>query len=161
MNQVTEYKTIDKTAWPRGEWDNEIDKRQWTDAETGLPCLIVRGPSGALCGYVGVSPGHPLHGKDYDNVDVRVHGGLTYAAGCQHGADVSTSICHIPAKGEDDNTWWFGFDCAHSGDVMPFFDSLTKINFPGSYTPHYRNVSYVTRECTDLALSLCELGAKG
>ena len=35
-----------------------------------------------MCGYVGVGPGHPSHGVHYDNVDVSVHGGLTFADGC-------------------------------------------------------------------------------
>ena len=31
-----------------------------------------------LCGYLGVPKDHPWYGKDYDEVDVEVHGGLTY-----------------------------------------------------------------------------------
>jgi hypothetical protein len=60
--ETKEYRTIDKTLWPRGEWDDEPDKMQWQDEATGLPCLIVRGPVGALCGYVGVPEGHPCFG---------------------------------------------------------------------------------------------------
>jgi len=37
-------------------------------------------------------PGHPLHGKDYGEVEAEVHGG-----------------------------WWLGFDCAHYGDLSPGF----------------------------------------
>jgi hypothetical protein len=78
-----EYRNvIDKTDWLRGPWDNEPDKIQWQDEETGLPCLVVRGPSGSLCGYVGVAPGHTWHGAAYDGCDVDVHGGLTFAHGC-------------------------------------------------------------------------------
>lgn len=82
MERVEYRNVIDKTEWARGAWDNEPDKIQWQDEATGLPCLIVRGPSGALCGYVGVAPGHPWHGKDYDSCDVDVHWGLTFAHGC-------------------------------------------------------------------------------
>src|SRR4051812_13771303 len=60
-----EYRTIDKTGWGDGPWQSEPDKRQWHDEATGLACLIVRGPMGALCGYVGLPPGHPWHGKEY------------------------------------------------------------------------------------------------
>lgn len=63
--KTIEYRTIDKSAWPRGEWDAEPDKVQWQDEATGLPCLIVRNSGGALCGYVGLSEGHPLYGKSY------------------------------------------------------------------------------------------------
>lgn len=88
MNRI-EYKSrVDKSAWPRrGPWDREPDKIQWKDEVTSLPCLIVRNSSGALCGYVGVPNTHPLHGKDFDDVqDLKVHGGLTFSRGC---ADMS------------------------------------------------------------------------
>jgi hypothetical protein len=59
------YRTIDKSSWPRGAWDDEPDKKQWQDTATGLPCLIVRNGVGALCGYVGVPRWHPWHGRQY------------------------------------------------------------------------------------------------
>lgn len=62
--ETSEYK-IDRTGWMPGPWDDEPDKLQWTDTVTGLPCLIVRNQAGALCGYVGVPTGHPLHGLHY------------------------------------------------------------------------------------------------
>jgi len=82
MQRIEYRDVIDKSDWSRGPWDSEPDKIQWQDEATGLPCLIVRGPVGALCGYVGVSPDHPLHGKEYDAADMEVHGGLTFADGC-------------------------------------------------------------------------------
>ena len=83
MERIEYRGVIDKTDWLRGPWDSEPDKIQWRDEATGLPCLIVRGPAGSLCGYVGVAPGHPWHGKHYDDgCDVDVHGGLTFAHGC-------------------------------------------------------------------------------
>ena len=66
MNEL-EYRTADKSQWFRGEWDNEPDKMQFTDEETSLPCLIVRNDGGALCGYVGVSDGHPFFAKHYND----------------------------------------------------------------------------------------------
>lgn len=82
MERIEYRNVIDKTDWTRGPWDKEPDKIQWQDDATGLPCLIVRGPSGALCGYVGVATDHPWHGGSYDSCDVDVHGGLTFAHGC-------------------------------------------------------------------------------
>jgi hypothetical protein len=82
MERIEYRDIVNKADWQRGPWDNEPDKIQWQDEATGLPCLIVRGPVGALCGYVGVPSGHPLHGKDYDDARVDVHGGLTFAHGC-------------------------------------------------------------------------------
>lgn len=63
--QTKEYRTVDKSEWGRGEWQDEPDKVQWRDEATGLPCLIVRNHGGAWCGYVGISEGHALYGKGY------------------------------------------------------------------------------------------------
>lgn len=57
---------LDKAEWGQGPWQDEPDKVQWRDGATGLPCLIVRGPHGAFCGYVGVLDTHPWHRKDYN-----------------------------------------------------------------------------------------------
>lgn len=78
-----EYRTIDKAAWGRGPWDTEPDKAQWVDAATGLDCLIVRNRMGTLCGYVGVPETHPWFKTSYNDVDVDVHGGLTFSDQCQ------------------------------------------------------------------------------
>lgn len=124
MKTIEYPNLVDKSKWPsRGPWDSEPDKVQWRDEATGLPCLIVRGPHGGLCGYVGVSRSHPGFGQDssHESVyNVDVHGGLTFADKCSgdhHG------ICHTVECGEDDNVWWFGFDCAHLGDLTPAWDS--------------------------------------
>jgi hypothetical protein len=96
--ETIEYRTKNRTGWGHGPWDTEPDKVQWPDAVTGLPCLAVRSDLGNWCGYVGVSPDHPDHGKGYDDVDVEIHGGLTFAAGCGHSDNESEGICHVPAK---------------------------------------------------------------
>lgn len=54
-----------KGEWGDGAWLNEPDKAQWLDAATGYPCLVARGPSGALCGYVGIPPEHPAWGLSH------------------------------------------------------------------------------------------------
>lgn len=138
---------VDKSSWPRGPWDSEPDKIEWRDEATGLPCLIVRGGMGALCGYVGVPSSHPLHGKDHDEPDVEVHGGLTYADACDdHGR-----ICHVPKPGEDPNAWWFGFDCGHCGDRSPRLDSVF------SSSGVYRDIAYVRHETEQLARQLAAM----
>jgi hypothetical protein len=82
--KTIEYKTIDKSDWPRGPWDNEPDKMQWPDEATGLPCLVVRGPMGSWCGYVGIPSTHPAYGKEYsaDGLELSAHGGLTFSDKC-------------------------------------------------------------------------------
>jgi len=95
--ETKQWRTIDKSSWPtRGEWDDEPDKMQWQDEATGLPCLIVRGPSGALCGYVGVAEGHPMFRTHYDAAPIAdVHGGLTFSDFCADTDDESRHICPV------------------------------------------------------------------
>lgn len=181
---------VDKSSWARGPWDDEPDKMQFTDEATSLPCLIVRGPAGALCGYVGVAKGHPLHEVHYgdecpalaealekrkeqplgDNPGLGlmlacltgdlspradcvldVHGGITFSDRCQDNG----KICHEVCEGEDDNVWWLGFDCNHSGDMAP--------SYAGRYTAFtdgsYRDLAYVKREIAKLASQLAEIAS--
>lgn len=167
-----EYRTVDKSDWGPGAWQDEPDKRQWEDPTTGLACLIVRGPGGALCGYVGVARGHPAHGLSYSHWsygedgervpltpvqeainDLEAHGGLTFAHGCGHGDNPATGICHIPGDGEPDSVWWFGFDCAHSGDLSPKYDRDRR----WGDTDTYKSQPYVERWVTKLAGQLAAM----
>lgn len=148
--ETKEWRTVDKSGWKagRGRWDDEPDKKQWTDEATGLPCLIVRNPGGALCGYVGVSKDHPFFEKDWGDCDVDVHGGLTFADHChEHPEGEGRGICHIVEAGDDDNVWWLGFDCAHSGDTSPKWGEENGWEV-------YRDFGYVTGEVKRLARQL-------
>ena len=146
--------------WGDGPWVDEPDKVQWQDKATGLPCLARRGQFGGLCGYVGVSPGHPAYGKRYNDVYVDVHGGLTYAAKCSHGEE-DKSICHIPGDGEPDDVWWLGFDCGHYMDFSP---GLVPVDHPtlglgklSSFEKlEYRTLDFVQNECRRLAKQLSD-----
>ena len=84
-----------------------------------------------------------------------VHGGITYAASCED----NEVICHKAAPGEDDNLWWFGFDCAHSGDLSPKMNSLHRMipelgtnwgNWLNDWEK-YRDVNYIREETNHLA----------
>lgn len=151
------YTTTDKSTWPRGPWDNEPDKVQWQDEATGLPCLIVRAYTGSLCGYVGLAPSHPWHAKRFDEpeVIVDVHGGLTFSDHCGHGDDEEHGICHVPAAGEPDHVWWFGFDTGHCWDISP----ATQEHFPAYRDSEYRDLAYVRGEVTQLAAQLAAVHA--
>lgn len=122
------------------------------------------------CGYVRVPPRHPLHGKDCDHADVQVnvHGGLTFAQ-------------MEPCAHEDGTGWWFGFDCCHAGDAMydPYPDLATlsaeakavlasmnrihrevSLQVYGKLTSrheHFWTQFEVERECEDLAEQLAEV----
>ena len=85
------------------EWpppDKTVEKWNYRD----LDCAIVKTDMGTWCGYVRVPEGHPDERKDYDEVDVNVHGGCTFRCKAKEGGS------------------WFGFDCAHAGDYVPFMD---------------------------------------
>lgn len=118
-----------------GPWSTEPDNAHWISH--GLHCRIVRGPVGALNGYVGVPKGHPLFGAAYDDVNVDVHGGLTFAG-------------YLPM---DRKNWYLGFDCAHFMDFVPTMGSLGPLGDPSQY----RTFDYVERECESLANQLVEL----
>lgn len=144
------WTTVDKSSWPkRGPWDTEPDKAQWI-GEAGLDCLIVRNHGGALCGYVGVPPSHPLFEKSYNDAAVSVHGGLTFADRCADTTDESQHICHIPQEAMHAEVWWFGFDCSHYDDLSPSY------NF-GLSDQTYKSFDYVKREVEQLAQQLKEL----
>lgn len=98
---------------------------------------------GNWCGYVGLPKNHPYHGKDYDDVDVDVHGGLTYAAEC------GGFVCHV-SEGADE-LYWLGFDCGHYLDVIPGMSKELK-KMGGTY----RDIQWVTEETKRLAEQLAE-----
>lgn len=160
--EAKEYRTVDKSSWGPGEWQDEPDKMQWQDEATGLPCLIVRNGevTGALCGYVGVPESHPYFEKGYDDVNVDVHGGLTFANFCRPREDEAQGICHTPAPGEPDHVWWLGFDCAHAGDLSPAMEARLRRTpfgatvYGGGWEETYKDVGYVKQQITQLAAQL-------
>ena len=152
MSTEKEHK-VDREHWPPGPWNDEPDKVNWT-TKVGFPGMIVRSSLGGLCGYVAVAKGHPAYGQNYDDVNVDVHGGLTYADAC------SGTVCHVPEPGEPDNVWWLGFDCCHAGDWHPPSYSGLRDTFP--YTgERYRDIAYVTEEVESLAKQLAILPKEG
>jgi hypothetical protein len=149
---------IDKSDWGPGPWQQEPDRVEWRDEATGLPCLIVRGGGGALCGYVSVSEGHPYFGAEGfsgEPSSLDVHGGITYGAFCQENGG---KICHVPLPGEPDRVWWLGFDCGHAWDIRPK-DAVTYGGYHfRDHGAHYRDVDYVKREVTRLAEQIDRAG---
>lgn len=136
---------IDKAAWGPGPWANEPDRVEFE--AHGFPCLIRRTDMGILCGYVAVPPGHPWHGKGYDDVPAEVHGGLTYSEAC------AGDVCHVPKPGTPDNVWWLGFDHGHYDDLMP----ATAARIPSMrQMSTYKTVDYVKDGCESLARQAAE-----
>ena len=90
--------------------------------------------------YVAVPPGHPWHGKNYDEIEVGgyVHGGLTF----------SDKADEFNGEGSDGferlktmNAWLVGMDWNHAGDV------------DWNTSTHTRRYPY--REVLDEARNLC------
>ena len=161
MERIEYRDVVDKSGWKsRGAWDNEPDKIQWQDEATELPCLMVRGPHGSWCGYVGVPANHPAVENDRDDLDLTVHGGITYGPSpCQEGANEARGICHKPGADEPDHVFWLGFDCAHAGDFSPKYDDQQWLGSPtgwGGYNT-YRDIEYVQGEVLRLAKQLRDL----
>lgn len=139
-----------------GPWANEPDRFEFRHA--GLPCLMVRHMSLLhWCGYAGVAPGHPLHGVGYAAAynrghDLEAHGELTYADSCKG------HVCHVPEPGEPDAVWWFGFDCAHFGDLSPgMLQYRSSFGRELTRSETYRDFDYVKREVERLAEQLAEV----
>ncbi len=105
----------------------------------GFDWVVVHNGCGYRCGYIRVMSGHPWHGKDWEEVDANVHGGLTFAQ--------ADEPCDN--QGEDDG-WWLGFNCAHAGDVPD--PDLPGERYTTGPIGVVRSQEYVENECR----SLCE-----
>ena len=79
---------------------NKQEIKTKTIETTFLPPEIKQGWGN---GYVGVPPNHPWFGKDYNELDVDVHGGLTFSN-------------KAAPKEQPDSYWWIGFDTCHYQD---------------------------------------------
>lgn len=120
-------------------WNHEPDGL-WFTTVYGYAALIVRHPYFKhLCGYMGVPPGHPWYGLNYDAdaLDCTVHGGVTYT----DKEPPKYPDCPLTDAG----LWWLGFDCAHCGDYMPGLNARI-----GPYET-YRTLDYVQTQLEGLA----------
>ncbi|MDR2880865.1 MAG: hypothetical protein LBV29_03050 [Azoarcus sp.] len=117
--------------------DEVICERTWV-TEAGLAAAVFYVMRSHRCGYVCVSQGHVLHGKDYLDSDFDVHGGLTYA---------NDAVGNLPRASDE---WWFGFDCNHvqDGSDNPIFNLVKDPNAP------VRTLEYCEAECEKLAQQL-------
>jgi hypothetical protein len=161
--------------------DKHIIEKTWFHSNTGLQCVVLMTTMGHRCGYVGVPAGHLLFGVQYndpielspqehdaflnsslgkrgiidlvcfqeDEISVGflfdVHGGVTFS-----GRGIESDY---PIKS---NRWWFGFDCAHSGDKpdREYYKRHCKemLKFYGDdYPGTTKSKEYVIEECANLA----------
>lgn len=119
--------------------ENEGNFEEWIESE--YLCRIRRTrPIDPWCGYVRIPYTHPVANKSYDDIDVEVHGGLTY------GND------SFPDSNIKDG-YWYGFDCGHAGDLYP--PNIIRYDIPSGDV--YRTKEYVKNECKKLAKQLKKL----
>jgi len=129
----------------KGQWDNEPDRVEWT--YLNLKCLILRASEMRhLCGYVGLPKWHPCYGRLYNDIDIEVHGGLTFS---EQG----------DGERQDKDLWWLGFDCAHAWDLVPGM----RVDYLTTEKLAYRNIEYVKKETEHLAeqLTITEIAKRG
>lgn len=116
------------------EWLKEEDYYKFEIK--GFTCEIKRHPSlKHLCGYVRLKPSNTSYGVHYDDIDINIHGGLTYSV--QEGLD-----------------FVIGFDCAHIGDLVPQTYMLFKDTPLFDSTEVYRDVQFVKNELLNLVNQL-------
>ena len=68
--------------------------------------------------YVEIPKNHKYYLKDYDEIDIDVHGGLTY----------SENYLFISKNEKITNCWFIGWDYAHLGDYTGYEE-----NYPEEY----------------------------
>ena len=121
-----------------GHWTNEPNRVEFS--HKGFDCLMVRNQfSLHWCGYMAVPKDHPWYERNYNDISVEVHGGLTYSNKCH---DV---VCHMPKVDGEDDVMWFGFDCAHSHDLSPTGSDPVAAKYK-----IYRDITYVKNEIENL-----------
>ena len=99
---------------------DEKGTRYYDGTLEGIRYLVLRGPV-SINAYLGIPDNHPMAGMDYDDIDLDVHGGLTFS------------------KIGDGETWpkgyyWFGWDYAHAGGDKSFYQldyPMMGIDIPG------------------------------
>lgn len=166
----------ERHTYSDGPWETEPDRVAWIDAQTGYPCLILRQETGALAGYVAVSPSHPLWAFEKDaiptDLGLEAHLGIDYAALCQEGEPAEVRICHPheismpvmrkgqqrPGERDSDDAgspaaWWFGFICDKPCDYLP--EGYSRNLEEREDGPRiYRDLAYVGEQTIRLARQL-------
>jgi hypothetical protein len=156
----------------------EVEKDWITQA--GLRAVVIYiTDMGHRCGYVGVNPGHPLHGAEYskphpallavsDDEPIGKRSLITLLAVSLADTDrmqspdivfdVHGGLTYSGGDGKYPvaaDLWWFGYDCAHAGDARDprFLESVSDDRqwLYESYDGVLRTLDYCTNECESLA----------
>lgn len=158
----------------KGPWNAEAEKVAWWDEMSGYGCIIRRSvKNGALAGFVGVGPDHPLFNfeqRAIESLGVRIHGGVNYSWPCQENEPEWRSVCHVgdsTSRGQvaarlertfnqpfrHDDMWWVGFSCDQPDDILPNDknDYAVESALDGLSHRVYRDEAFVYEQCVYLA----------
>lgn len=176
LNQAIHHFTSEEKSsmFGSGPWCEEPDVVffSYKDVDCKVIRTIVRELSsdwfgGHLCGYVKIPTGHKFIGHDFfeDDFNLDVHGGITFNA-------------------FDGPDYWIGFDCGHSGDVIPSMQNIHKecsedentnpkkwlkelndemknlLPYLSLFNPIYRDMNYVMDQTMGLAKQVIEIDKK-
>ena len=100
---------------------NSTANNSFNNMSSTFPMIPTSMGVGYANGYVAVPKDHPFFGKDYDDVDVEVHGGLTFACPGNNITAANlpeTEVLEGCLYDLDENWWVFGFDTCHYMDNL-------------------------------------------
>lgn len=114
--------------------------------EYEYPCVIKKTQSlGVLCGYVEIPKNHPAFNKDYSELQIDCHGGLTFSGKLYDLKDNPIVL---------NSGWWIGFDCGHfSNDYIPFMQFLLN-RYDKISIKNYKNADFVKNELKNICAQL-------
>ena len=125
----------------------------------GFPCVVLFMPMGFRNGYVGLPKGHKYYKKEYEEIPMSCHCGLTYGDISLYGQ-------------EDKDTYWIGFDCGHCCDgfdlekLDEYYGKSKENEIMRDYhlmineEHEFRTFEYVKNECMKIVDQLLEESEK-
>jgi hypothetical protein len=127
-------------------------RKELSGSQCGFEYVIIVMDLGYRCGYVKIPKNHPWYGVHYNEIDIEVHGGLTFSSlvGLDH-----------PILS---NGYWIGFDCMHSADLpdrdeakkeyIKYANMFSKLKLDGS---KIRNLRYVESKCRNICVECSQI----
>ena len=86
----------------------------------GYHFVIINNQGTHPCAYVELPETHVYYGKDYDEISIECHGGLTYSG--------RNNLCNIKCSNPiEPHGFYIGWDYVHSGDLYACDSSLNNI----------------------------------
>lgn len=155
----------------------QVEKLWFTNA--GLIAVVLMTDMGHRCGYVGLTPQHPLYGVGYSERspyllapyrrNTEKMGALQMLAGALlpfhqlntpeyvlevHGGLTYSGFGAGKYPIQSNKVWWLGYDCAHAGDAYAPDSLMSAYNFPDSI---HRTLEFCIQECESLANQLAAI----